>query len=80
MGAMARLLGVRLGKPGVYQLHPQGQEPQPAHLLRAVFYARNVVLALAGIGAAAMLLGADDGAHALLFLIAPSPGWTRAWA
>ena len=57
MGAMARLLGVRLGKPGVYQLHPQGQEPQPAHLLRAVFYARNVVLALAGIGAAAMLFG-----------------------
>ena len=57
MGAMARLLGVRLGKPGVYLLHPQGQEPQPAHLLRAVFYARNVVFALAGLGAAAMLFG-----------------------
>ncbi len=43
MGAMALLLGVRLGKPGVYLLNAEGAAPSPAHLARA--------LALAGRGA-----------------------------
>lgn len=55
MGAMARLLDVRLGKPGVYVLNPQGQPPQGAHVALALTYARKAVLSLAGIAAAAMI-------------------------
>jgi len=55
MGAMARLLGVRLGKPDVYVLNPQGQPPQAVHVALALTYARIAVLSLAGIAAAAMI-------------------------
>lgn len=36
MGAMALLLGVRLGKPGVYVLNAGGASPSPAHLGQAL--------------------------------------------
>ncbi|AVP57794.1 adenosylcobinamide-phosphate synthase CbiB [Pulveribacter suum] len=55
MGAMARLLDVRLGKPGAYVLNPQGQPPQSAHMALALVHARNVVRALACIALAAMI-------------------------
>lgn len=55
MGAMARLLGVRLGKPGVYVLNPQGQPPRAEHVALALVYARKVLLSLAGIALAAMI-------------------------
>ncbi|MGE8447582.1 MAG: adenosylcobinamide-phosphate synthase CbiB [Comamonas sp.] len=43
MGAMARALGVRLSKPGVYQLHPQGRSPQAPDVQRALALAGRVV-------------------------------------
>ncbi|BDT68256.1 cobalamin biosynthesis protein CbiB [Comamonadaceae bacterium OS-1] len=46
MAAMALCLGVRLGKPGVYTLHPAGRVPRAADTQRAVVLARNAVLAL----------------------------------
>ena len=36
MGAMALLLGVRLGKPGVYLLNAGAAAPSPAHLAQAL--------------------------------------------
>ena len=44
MGAMARALGVRLGKPGVYVLNPQGEVPVSAHVQRSVQVAGAVVV------------------------------------
>ena len=60
MGAMARLLGVRLGKPGVYVLNPQGRVPLPAELQQAVAHAGRVVagLAVAGLVVAGVVAGA----------------------
>jgi adenosylcobinamide-phosphate synthase len=57
MGAMARLLGVRLGKPGVYMLNPAGRVPEGAELRLAVRHAGRVVavLALAALAAALAL-------------------------
>jgi adenosylcobinamide-phosphate synthase len=57
MGAMARLLGVRLGKPGVYVLNPAGRVPEGAELRLAVRHAGRVVavLALAALAAALAL-------------------------
>ncbi len=46
MAAMALCLGVRLGKPGVYTLHPAGRVLLAADTQRAVVLARNTVLAL----------------------------------
>ena len=43
MGAMAQVLGVRLGKPGVYVLNPQGLVPQAPHVLRSIHVAGAVV-------------------------------------
>lgn len=43
MGAMAQALGVRLGKPGVYVLNPQGVVPGSAHVQRSVQVAGEVV-------------------------------------
>lgn len=58
MGAMARLLGVRLGKPGVYVLNPAGRVPQAAELQQAVAHAGRVVAMLVAAGlAAALVLG-----------------------
>lgn len=60
MGAMARLLGVRLGKPGVYVLNPRGRVPQPAELQQAVVHAGRVValLAVCGLAVAGVMAGA----------------------
>ena len=43
MYVMALALGVRLGKPGVYVLNPQGQVPQAVHVQRSVRLAGGVV-------------------------------------
>lgn len=43
MGAMAQLLRVRLGKPGVYVLNAEGAVPQAQHVQRAVRLASRVV-------------------------------------
>lgn len=55
MGAMARLLGVRLGKPGVYVLNPAGHVPQAAQLDQALAHAGRVVAMLAAMGLAVAL-------------------------
>lgn len=51
MGTMACLLGVVLGKRGVYTLNPQGVIPAATHMRRALVVARRAVLAVA-VGAA----------------------------
>lgn len=56
MGAMALALGVRLGKPGVYVLNPEGQVPAAAQLRLAVRLAGRVVGLLALLAALALLL------------------------
>ncbi len=60
MGAMAQLLGVRLGKPGVYTLHSEGHPPAAPQVAQALVHARKVVLALAGIALAAMIFEIFD--------------------
>jgi len=60
MGTMACLLGVVLGKRGVYILNPQGEMPTAAHTRRALMLAHRVVLAVAGwaaIGVMAAVVG-----------------------
>lgn len=56
MGAMAQALHIRLGKPGVYVLNPQGQVPQSKHVAQAVRLASHVVLCLALICTGALLV------------------------
>ena len=73
MGAMARALGLRLSKPGVYQLNPQGRPPQAADMQRALALAGRVVWAqalcalLLALGLAMILgiasMGQGDFAH-----------------
>ena len=46
MAAMALVLGVRLGKPGVYTLNALGETLQAAHMTPAHIYARNAVVVL----------------------------------
>lgn len=62
MGCMALALGVRLGKPGVYVLNPQGQVPQAAQVQQAVGLAARVVGACA-VAALVVLLGLGVIAH-----------------
>lgn len=47
MAAMALALDVRLCKPGVYVLHPDGRSPQAADTARALHLASNAVLLVA---------------------------------
>lgn len=47
MAALALALGVRLSKPGVYQLNPDGRSPQAADTARALQLAGRVVWLLA---------------------------------
>ena len=54
MGAMAQLLHIRLGKPGVYVLNPQGQVPQAAQLHQAVALCSQVVALVAALALGAM--------------------------
>lgn len=56
MGAMALALGVRLGKPGVYLLHPAGSVPGPAHIERALQVATWAAHAAMVLATAAWLL------------------------
>ena len=56
MAAMALCLGVRLGKPGVYTLNAAGRVPASLDTHKAVFYARNTVLAQVLLAVAAMIL------------------------
>ena len=55
MAAMALVLGVRLGKPGVYTLNQQGRQPQPYDTPRAIRASGRVVCTL-GVGAAVLML------------------------
>ena len=56
MATMALVLGVRLGKPGVYVLNAPGRAPTPADLQRAVKLAGKAVLALAGVALGALVV------------------------
>ena len=56
MGAMARALGVRLSKPGVYRLNPSGAAPEAGHLQAALQLASKVVLAQVLCALTAMVL------------------------
>ncbi|MOA15035.1 cobalamin biosynthesis protein [compost metagenome] len=49
MGALALALDVRLGKPQVYVLHPEGQVPQARHMAQALALTRQAVRLLAGL-------------------------------
>lgn len=55
MAAMALVLDVRLGKPGVYTLHPQGRSPQAHDTAQALRVAGRVVGVLAGVALALLL-------------------------
>ncbi|WP_296870713.1 adenosylcobinamide-phosphate synthase CbiB [Tibeticola sp.] len=55
MGALAVALGIRLGKPGVYELNPAGRPPQAADTARAVRRCGQAVAALALLAAAVVL-------------------------
>ena len=61
MAAMALALGVRLAKPGVYALNPQGREAQAQDTQRAVGLASKVLLALVPLALVALLLIASHG-------------------
>ena len=56
MATMALVLGVRLGKPGVYVLNAPGRAPTPDDLQRAVKLAGKVVLAMAGVALGALVV------------------------
>jgi adenosylcobinamide-phosphate synthase len=55
MAAMALVLGVRLGKPGVYTLNEQGRIPAAPDSMQAIRMGGRVVSALAA-GAALLLV------------------------
>ncbi len=55
MAAMALALDVRLAKPGVYVLHPEGRLPTPADTGRALQLAARVVMSLPAGAAVAVL-------------------------
>jgi adenosylcobinamide-phosphate synthase len=54
MAAMALALDVRLGKPGVYILHPTGRAPGAVDMYRAGIHARNALLALVSLALLAL--------------------------
>ncbi|HMN21954.1 MAG TPA: adenosylcobinamide-phosphate synthase CbiB [Ottowia sp.] len=55
MAAMGLVLGVRLGKPGVYGLNAAGRAPEGADLVRACAVASHVALAATVLACAAVL-------------------------
>lgn len=75
MAAMALLLGVRLGKPGVYVLNAAGRAPANVDTARAAALAARTVLASAVLAVPALLGGAGPLAsfRASAFAIAPMP-------
>ncbi|MBV8619832.1 MAG: cobalamin biosynthesis protein CobD [Curvibacter sp.] len=56
MAAMALRLGLRLGKPGVYQLNAQGRAPGPEDVARAIELGRRALLSGAVVMALLALL------------------------
>lgn len=62
MAAMALALGVRLTKPGVYQLHAQGRAPTPRDVGWAQKFASKVAWTLSGIAVSAIFIVAIQGA------------------
>ena len=62
MAAMALALGVRLTKPGVYQLHAQGRAPTPRDVGWAQEFASKVAWTLSGIAVSAIFIVAIQGA------------------
>lgn len=56
MAAMALALGVRLSKPGVYQINPAGRSPQAADTARALQLAGRVVGLLAVLAVAVLVV------------------------
>ena len=61
MGVMAQLLGVRLGKPGVYVLHPAGAPPREGDVALAVNFGQKMVSAVVFIALAAMVFDVFKG-------------------
>jgi len=59
MGAMALLLNVRLGKPGVYVLHEAGQAPQAVHTAQALAWAQQAVWWTTALCALVVLVGGE---------------------
>ena len=57
MGAMAQLLGVRLGKPGVYVLHATGRVCEPVDTHRAIAWSGRVVWATGLLACACVATG-----------------------
>lgn len=57
MGALAVGLGIRLGKPGVYELNPQGRAPAAADTAQALRRCGQVVGLLAVLAAAVLMGG-----------------------
>ncbi|MCA0175409.1 MAG: adenosylcobinamide-phosphate synthase CbiB [Proteobacteria bacterium] len=57
MGALARALGVRLTKPGVYVLNPEGRAATPADTPRALAWAGRVAWVAAVLAAAGLAWG-----------------------
>ena len=55
MAAMALALGIRLRKPGVYTLNPDGRPPEAPDMLKAQKYASKVVVAQTLCALAAMI-------------------------
>lgn len=55
MGAMALLLGVRLGKPGAYTLNEAGRAPQPEDTRRACWLGARVAWSAAAMASGALL-------------------------
>ncbi|MBQ6656441.1 MAG: cobalamin biosynthesis protein CobD [Ottowia sp.] len=62
MGAMALLLGVRLGKPGVYALNEAGRAPQPEDTQRACALGARVAWSAAAMVSGALLVAGALGA------------------
>lgn len=62
MAAMALALGVRLTKPGVYQLHAQGRAPALRDVWLAKKLASKVALTLSGIALSAIIFVVIQGA------------------
>ena len=60
--AMGLTLGVRLTKPGVYQLHAQGRAPTPREVGGAQKFASKVAWTLSGIAVSAIFIVAIQGA------------------
>lgn len=64
MAAIAQRLGIRIGKPGVYVLNPDGRVPQAADTRRALRHVRRVAWLLAGVLSVAAAVARRTCSHA----------------